>query len=26
VTLTTFTEVPWNAPFSQRLGFVVPAA
>ena len=23
VTLTTFTSVPWNAPFYQRLGFVV---
>ena len=21
VTLTTFTEVPWNAPFYRRLGF-----
>jgi GNAT superfamily N-acetyltransferase len=26
VTLTTFTEVPWNAPYYARLGFrVVPA-
>jgi GNAT superfamily N-acetyltransferase len=25
VTLTTFTEVPWNAPFYERLGFVVLA-
>jgi GNAT superfamily N-acetyltransferase len=23
VTLTTFTEVPWNMPYYQRLGFVV---
>lgn len=23
VTLTTFAEVPWNAPFYQRLGFAV---
>lgn len=23
VTLTTFRDVPWNAPFYQRLGFVV---
>ncbi|TQL66388.1 L-amino acid N-acyltransferase YncA [Nocardioides albertanoniae] len=27
LTLTTFAEVPWNAPYYQRLGFrVVPAA
>ena len=25
VTLTTFTSVPWNAPFYERLGFVVLA-
>lgn len=26
LTLTTFTEVPWNAPYYERLGFrVVPA-
>jgi predicted N-acetyltransferase YhbS len=23
VTLTTFADVPWNAPYYQRLGFVV---
>lgn len=23
VTLTTFTDVPWNAPYYERLGFVV---
>ena len=23
LTLTTFTEVPWNAPYYQRLGFAV---
>jgi hypothetical protein len=22
VTLTTFRDVPWNAPFYQRMGFV----
>ncbi len=26
VTLTTFTEVPWNAPFYEQLGFGVLAA
>ncbi|TCP85043.1 acetyltransferase (GNAT) family protein [Rhizobium sp. PP-CC-3G-465] len=26
VTLTTFSEVPWNAPFYQRLGFQKLAA
>lgn len=26
VTLTTFTDVPWNAPFYERRGFVVPAS
>ncbi|MDX9669182.1 MULTISPECIES: GNAT family N-acetyltransferase [unclassified Pseudomonas] len=25
VTLTTFRDVPWNAPFYQRMGFVVAA-
>lgn len=25
VTLTTFRDVPWNAPFYQRMGFVVIA-
>ena len=25
VTLTTFTQVPWNAPFYRRLGFEVTA-
>jgi GNAT superfamily N-acetyltransferase len=25
VTLTTFRDVPWNAPFYQRMGFVVVA-
>ena len=23
VTLTTFAEVPWNAPFYERLGFCI---
>ncbi|PTT31591.1 GNAT family N-acetyltransferase [Pseudomonas sp. HMWF021] len=26
VTLTTFRDVPWNAPFYERMGFVVAAA
>jgi len=26
VTLTTFRDVPWNAPFYERIGFVVAAA
>jgi hypothetical protein len=26
VTLTTFRDLPWNAPFYQRLGFNVLAA
>jgi hypothetical protein len=23
VTLTTFRDLPWNAPFYQRMGFIV---
>jgi hypothetical protein len=26
VTLTTFRDVPWNAPYYERLGFTVVAA
>lgn len=26
VTLTTFRDVPWNAPFYERMGFVVAAS
>jgi hypothetical protein len=26
VTLTTFRDVPWNAPYYQRLGFTIVGA